>query len=127
MGLSSSQARLLTLTNRQHAIELNAQRIHSDKLRLANDSDRVYQNYINALDETQLMTKRADASGKTTWINGSINNLMRYGSDGLSSGTTFYVQDLATGKLYVPKALGEAYDAVAGGGAIEFAKPFGIT
>lgn len=126
MGLSSSQARLLTLTNRQHAIELNAQRIHSDKLRLANDSERVYQNYINALDETQLMTKRSDESGKTAWVNGSINNLMRYGTDGLSSGTTFYVQDLATGKLYVPKALGEAYDAVAGGGAIEFAKSFGI-
>ena len=42
MGMSASQARLLSLTARQHDVELRAQKLQADKLRLAADSDRVY-------------------------------------------------------------------------------------
>nr|MCR5266238.1 hypothetical protein [Cyanobacteria bacterium RUI128] len=54
MGMSSSQARLLTLTARMHDIELRSQRIQAEKLRLANESDKVYANYLQALDAKKL-------------------------------------------------------------------------
>lgn len=125
MGLASSQARLLTLTGRQHSVEFRAQRIMADKLRLANDSDRVYQQYINALDDTQLKTQWTNQHGAVTWVNGSINNLLRYGADEDTAGTTFLVQDLSSGKLYIPAEIGEAYDSATS--AEEFAESFGVT
>ena len=54
MGMSSSQARLLTLTSRLHSIEHKAQKLEAEKLRLANDSDRVYENYLEKLDATKI-------------------------------------------------------------------------
>ncbi len=53
MGMSSSQARLLSLTARQHNIELKSQRLQAEKLRMANDSDNAYKNYLNALESTK--------------------------------------------------------------------------
>ena len=103
MGLASSQARLLSLTSRQHTIEANAQRLMSEKMRLSNSSDAVYQKYMNALDETALKTRQTNDVGETSWIDGSINNLMRYNASDDTSGTVLYVQDMDSGKLYVPK------------------------
>ena len=57
MGMSSSQARLLTLTSRLHSIEISAQKIEAEKLRLANDSNRVYENYLNKIEATKLQYK----------------------------------------------------------------------
>ena len=57
MGMASSQARLLSLTSRQHSIELKAQVLQAQKLQLANDSDAAYDNYVKTLDATKLQTK----------------------------------------------------------------------
>ena len=38
MGLSSSQARLLSLTGRMHQIEYGAQKLEAQKLQLANET-----------------------------------------------------------------------------------------
>ena len=133
VGLAASQVRLLSLTNRQHSIELEAQRLENFKLQLANDSDRVYQTYLNALDETTIKTLQTDNdTGETSWIKGTINNLMRYNTSEDTSGTVFYVQDISTGKLYIPEELGENYDEVAATGDLEtdcrsYAELFGIT
>ncbi len=54
MGLSSSQARLLHLTGRMHQIEYKAQKLEAQKLQLANESSRVYEEYENALDSTKI-------------------------------------------------------------------------
>ena len=124
MGLASSQARLLSLTNRQHTIEHRAQSIQANKLRLANDTDKAYQKYLNALDETHLKTKQYDEKGKPTWIDASINNLLRYDTNENTTGTVFYVQDLETGKLYIPQAVGDKFEGCAN--AREFAEKFGV-
>ena len=110
MGLAASQARLLSLTSRQHTIEANAQRLMSEKMRLSNSSDAVYQKYMNALDETALKTRQTNDVGETSWIDGSINNLMRYNASDDTSGTVFYVQDMESGKLYVPKEVFNNYN-----------------
>lgn len=52
MGLSSSQARLLSLTAQQHNIEYKAQHIMNQKLSLATEQDEAYKTYCDALDAT---------------------------------------------------------------------------
>ena len=42
MGLASSQARLLQLTSRMHQIEYKAAKFEAQKLQMANESTRVY-------------------------------------------------------------------------------------
>ena len=110
MGLAASQARLLSLTARQHTVEGRAQYLQAQKLRLANESDRVYENYVNALDATSLQTKTYDSKGKVHWVDGSLNNLMRYDADNKSLGNVYYVQDINDGKLYMPQTITNAYD-----------------
>lgn len=110
MGLAASQARLLSLTARQHTVEGRAQYLQAQKLRLANESDRVYENYVNALDATSLQTKTYDSKGKVHWVEGSLNNLMRYDADDKSLGNVYYVQDINDGKLYMPQTITNAYD-----------------
>lgn len=110
MGLSSSQARLLTLTSRLHSVEGEAHRIQANKLRLANDSDKVYNKYLNALDETSLQTlQTSKKTGADCWISGSLNNLMRYNTSDDYTGNVFYVQDIASGQLYVPQHFADKY------------------
>ncbi len=110
MGLAASQARLLSLTARQHTVEHRAQYLQAQKLRLANDSDRVYEKYINALDATQIETRTYDKEGKVHWLEGSYNNLMRYTADDKSAGNVYYVQDINDGKLYMPQEVCKAYN-----------------
>ena len=55
MGMSASQARLLTLTNRLHDIEYKAQNIQAQKLALATQQDALYQEYCDALDAQNIM------------------------------------------------------------------------
>ena len=63
MGLSASQVRLLTLTARQHSLEYNAQRIQAEKLRLSNESDKVYAEYMERLDATKVQYKVVNDNG----------------------------------------------------------------
>lgn len=125
MGLSASQARLLSLTTRQHTVEYNAQRIQHNKMRLSNDSDKAYHVYLDALNGTTIKTLQTNGdSGRSIWIDGSINNLMRYGTAENTSGSVFYVQDMTTGKLYVPTEIGNKYDSASNARA--FAEAFGV-
>lgn len=126
MGLAASQVRLLSLTSRQHSLENQAQRLQNCKMQLSNDSDKVYKTYLNALNDTALKTRQTNnETGDSSWISGSINNLMRYNTSSTTSGNVFYVQDMATGKLYVPEEIGKNYDGVTS--ARDFAGKFGIT
>lgn len=63
MGLSASQARLLTLTSRQHAVEYKAQKLQAQKLQLANDSDKVYQEYLKRLDAVKIQHRNVNSDG----------------------------------------------------------------
>ena len=75
MGMSSSQARLLSLTARMHDIERKAQKVQAEKLRLANESDRVYDEYIAALDAKKLQYKAIGANGAITFRDATLNAL----------------------------------------------------
>ena len=67
MGLSSSQARLLNLTARMHQIEYKAARLEAMKLQMANESTRVYEDYLEALDKTKIQYKVLTTDGSVTY------------------------------------------------------------
>ena len=67
MGLSSSQARLLTLTARMHQIEYKAAKLEAMKLQMANESRRVYDEYLEALDKTKVQVKKLNSVGAATY------------------------------------------------------------
>lgn len=75
MGLASSQARLLTLTARQHEIEYKAQRLEAMKLQLANDSDQVYNEYMRKLDATKIQYKIIESDGSIRFDNATFAKL----------------------------------------------------
>lgn len=112
MGMSSSQARLLTLTARQHSIEYKAQRLQAEKLRLANESDRVYDAYLDALDAKKIQYKAISADGSTTFKDATLN-AMENGIIGNWAGETsnevLFVQNAENGKMYVTPAVAEKY------------------
>lgn len=63
MGMSASQARLLTLTARLNNNELRAQKISNAKVRLADSVEQASDAYIKALNETNLVYRTYDAYG----------------------------------------------------------------
>ena len=67
MGLSSSQARLLNLTARMHQIEYKAARLENMKLQMANESRRVYEDYLDAMDKTKIQIKHLTTDGSITY------------------------------------------------------------
>ncbi len=67
MGLSSSQARLLNLTARMHQIEYKAAKLEAQKLQMANESTRVYEDYLDALDKTKVQYKVLTTDGSVTY------------------------------------------------------------
>ena len=63
MGLSASQARLLTLTARLNNNELRAQKISNAKIRLADSIEFASEEYIKALSDTELSYTTYDEMG----------------------------------------------------------------
>ena len=68
MGLSSSQARLLNLTTRMHQIEYKAAKLEAEKLQMANDSTRAYEDYLEALEATKIQKKKLNTDGSITYV-----------------------------------------------------------
>lgn len=68
MGLSSSQARLLTLTTRMHQIEYKAAKLEAQKLQMANESRRVYEEYLDALEATKVQIKTLNTDGSASYV-----------------------------------------------------------
>lgn len=117
MGMSSSQARLLTLTARQHSIEYKAQRIQAEKLRLANDSDRIYNEYLDALDATKIQFKSINNDGSTTYIDATLNALENGAVSnytGITSNETFLLYNGAENTVLVTPEFANAYGITGG-------------
>ena len=57
MGLAASQARLLSITSRMADNELRSQIINNAKMRLTSESSQASEEYVDALNKTQLMMK----------------------------------------------------------------------
>ena len=66
MGLSASQARLLSITARLSDNELHSQQIANSRVRLADKTQEASQEYINALNTTKLMYTTYDAQGNAS-------------------------------------------------------------
>ncbi|DAA97118.1 TPA: hypothetical protein CPT80_02720 [Candidatus Gastranaerophilales bacterium HUM_9] len=119
MGMSSSQARLLTLTSRLHSIEHKAQRIEAEKLRLANDSERVYEDYLNALDATKIQYSALTQNGTMTFIDATLNALENGAVpsyNGETSKNTFLLYDGANNKVLITQEFADEY-GITGGNA----------
>ena len=55
MGMSASQARLLSITARINDVEFKSQSISNTKIRLADESEKVANDYTKALNKTKLV------------------------------------------------------------------------
>ena len=90
MGLSSSQARLLNLTSRMHQIEYKAAKLEAEKLQMANESSRVYEDYLDALEKTKIQRKILTTDGSVTYRD--ITSYNDFTSSGFAlqyNGTTY--------------------------------------
>ena len=79
MGMSASQARLLSLTARRHDIEFEAQQLQSQKIALATDKDKAYQDYRDALDATKYQIMYVDLStGTNAYVDANYKTMCKY-------------------------------------------------
>lgn len=78
MGLSASQARLLSITARLSDNELKSQQISNSKVRLADRTREASADYIAALDASKLMYSTYDAEGNAQKIDLSAAALYNY-------------------------------------------------
>ena len=79
MGMAAGQARLLSITARLTDNELRSQTITNSKLRLADKSTEVSQEYMDALNSTQLMYGAYDGNGNLSYQELTANSLLSYG------------------------------------------------
>ena len=104
MGMSSSQARLLTLTARMHDIEYKAAKLEAQKLQMANESRRVYEDYLIALDATKIQFKSINANGSITFKDATLATLENgriQSYSGETSATPFFLKDIKSGMTYI--------------------------
>ena len=69
MGLSTSQARLLSITARLSDNELHSQQIANAKVRLADQTQEASREYVNSLDAQKLVFTTYDAKGNSKQVN----------------------------------------------------------
>ena len=101
MGLSSSQARLLNLTNRMHQIEYKAAKLEAEKLQMANESSRVYEDYLEALEKTKIQKKILTTDGSVTYTDiSSYQDFLDAGYALQYNGVTYTKDGTKTGTAY---------------------------
>ena len=119
MGMSSSQARLLSLTAKLHNIELKSQRLQADKLRMANDSDQAYKTYLTALNKTKtnaIITLQDGTLGDTLLTADKVYTFATLAKQ--------YVLKSQDGKTLIPERLHNAYKNT--NSLFEFLNYFGL-
>ncbi len=106
MGMSSSQARLLNLTARMHQIEYKAAKLEAQKLQMANESTRVYEDYLLALDSAKIQKKSLTTNGSVTYIDATYNNLINKAQDG----KIYTLKYLPSNQVYLSEDYKKAWD-----------------
>jgi len=112
MGMSSSQARLLNLTSRMHQIEYKAAKLEAQKLQMANESSRVYDEYQNALEATKIQYQFLDTDGSIGFKDASVaalENGFISGYTGETSTNTLFLQN-QDGLMIVTKEIADKYN-----------------
>ena len=102
MGMSSSQARLLSLTSRMHDIEYKAQKLEAQKLQMANESAHVYQRSEDDLNKTKIQGMTIGADGAAAFIDASLLVLEGNAGDDNLAGTIF-LKNTYNDKIYVSR------------------------
>ncbi len=99
MGLSASQARLLSITARVHDIESSAQNIMNQKVELATLEDAAYEEYCDALDAKKI--KVAYSNGSTTkYADATFLNVCTFDESG-NRRCQYALTDSVSGKMLV--------------------------
>lgn len=120
MGLAASQARLLSITSRLSDNELRAQLINNQKMRLSADSSKVSENYINALNKTNLVFANYDENDKAQNVPLTFNNLTAFNQYNNQYGLTN-----TAGNILISESDTEKYNA-SGHDLETFLKQYGI-
>ena len=84
MGMSASQARLLSITARMNDVEFKSQSISNTKIRLADESEEVSKAYTEALNASKLTYTTYTAAGhvgEAYKVDLTISNLRTYMTD----------------------------------------------
>jgi len=104
MGLASSQARLLTLTTRMHQIEYKAAKIEAQKLQMANETRRVNEEYLAALETTKIEKLILNTDASTTFKPLTALDIYTY-----NGSERQYVLKAMNGKTLIPASIHEAF------------------
>ena len=78
MGLSASQARLLSITARLTHNETESQLITNSKLRLSDKSAEASEDYIEALNSTQYVYSYYDSTGSKSYYDLTVGNVTQF-------------------------------------------------
>ena len=106
MGMSASQAKLLTLTSRRHDIEYKAQNIESKKIALATQKDELYQTYCDALDKTKIQVAFRNSNGTSSYVDATFSSVCTYDENRQKQ---YAIRDSQTGKVIVDSEVYNAY------------------
>lgn len=107
MGMSASQARLLTLTARLSDLELRAQQISNSKIRLSMESEQAATDYSDALNKKDLQILTGYSSSGTA----QYEDLNYYNLTGPNSPlTTQYCLTDSNGNVLVTQAEADAFE-----------------
>lgn len=104
MGMSASQARLLSLTSRLSDLEFQAQSISNCKIRLADASAQASEDYENALNKEKITV----TSNGSTYIDASAYNLTTYGAVSTVDKQRYLVD--AENRILVGDSVGKGFD-----------------
>lgn len=126
MGMSASQARLLTLTARLSDLELEAQQISNAKIRLSQKTEQAATEYNQALDKQTLKVLSGvnTTTGTNTYVDATAYNLTTYGS--VSSTDKQRMLEDSAGRVVVSDQVASAYQK-AGGDETKFLNLLGYT
>ncbi len=114
MGMSASQARLLSITSRMNDIELRSQQISNTKIRLADESEQVANNYTRALNASKL-TYTDYSSEQVKTVDLTPKNLSDYGLCLVKrSDNSIFSSDVSPAQMYEMIESGQFFLAKAG-------------
>ncbi len=121
MGLAASQARLLSLTARMHDIEYKAQKLQAQKLQMANQSQKVYEEYEDALNKTKIQYKTIGADGSAAFKDATVRALVTATGEAKSD---YIMHNIATNQMYCTQAQIDNFTAAGMTGTEDEAKAF---
>lgn len=113
MGMSASQARMLSLTSRLSDLELRAQEISNAKIRLSDQAEKASQAYSDALDKQTLkIYSGLQSDGTSGYVDATLKNLTSYGS--ASTADKFRYVKTTSGAMVVDADVASMYAANSG-------------